>query len=112
MSKVDKELDKILEDNLGEGWPKDSSLKTAISNLLSQAFRNGQLDCQKAGDPTNHKYYKEAVSLELEKQDIKSRIDELESFVANGWNSANSLHYVQERLASLSQSPIKKEDKA
>lgn len=44
-------------------------LEQAISQHIDEenqkAFRAGQIDCREAGDPRNHKYFKEAVDEEV-----------------------------------------------
>jgi len=37
-------------------------IEAYVAEQTKKAFRDGQLDCQKAGDPTNHVHFKEAVA--------------------------------------------------
>jgi len=40
----------------------EAKFNAIIAEQTKKAFRDGQLDCQKAGDPTNHVHFKEAVA--------------------------------------------------
>lgn len=81
-------LDTILDDfddkasklvNIGD-YPKAKqeavqAIEAYIAEREKIAFRNGQLDCQKAGDPSNHVFFAEAVDHLSKKDNIEVNIE-------------------------------------
>lgn len=71
-----------------------ASLFGAISDLLREAHRNGQLDCQQNGIVTNHKHFPEATR--------EARIEELEKLMPfAGFKVGGVWREIEERLAEL-----------
>lgn len=77
-----------------------------LNRLLQQRFREGQEDCRKAGDPTNHVHYQESVNRLLE----EAKVAELEklgnAILTDGSSYDNIKPYVQRRLAELKKDKI------
>lgn len=99
-----QEIDQYLEDYAKN--PSNSNkyriglhahLNDLISIEVAKAFQAGHEDCKLAGDPTTHKFFKEATAKEV----AKARLDELKMIENETWSSDRTWKYLGYRIKEL-----------
>jgi hypothetical protein len=78
------------------------AIQAYCDRKTKEAFRNGQLDCRKAGDPCNHVHFEEACASKCQ----ESRVDELEKLeehyeTEHILNSQDTKRYLVSRIAAI-----------